>query len=114
KDCSAANVVILKCVQGTVRFRQWKYLDARSNRNLGRHAQKVFAVLPRVVRHAANHSLLIQQVVAERWDRTPMNSAENKRAAFSQRLQCCRNNLPSGGKDNCRVEFLCRFIERSA
>src|SRR5438477_8726559 len=84
---------MLECIAGAVRFVQRKNLDARSNRNFSRHAQEVFAVLPRIVRHAPNLSLFVQQIVAKRWDRAHMNPAKNERAAFLEGLQRSGNYL---------------------
>src|SRR4029077_15134372 len=95
-------------------FRQREYLHPRPNRNLRRDPQKLFTVPPGVVSDAANHALLIQQVVGERWDRTHVDSTENQSTAFAQGFQRCRYNLSRWSKHNRRVELLWRRLQRSA
>src|SRR6516165_1008133 len=108
QNSSPRDGIVLQSVQGYIRFRQRKYLHPRPNRNLRRDPQKLFAVPPGVVSDAANHALLIQQVVGERWDRTHVDPAENQSPALAQSFQCRRYNPSRWGKHNRRVQFLWR------
>src|SRR6266850_1840096 len=57
-----------------------------TNGNLGGNMKKIFPVFARVVGHAANHALLVQQLVLERRNRAHVNSAEHQHAAFLEGL----------------------------
>jgi len=86
----------LKGIEGTVGFRERKDLYVRSNRNFSGNAKEVFAVLPRIVRHAADYALLIQQVVTERGNGAHVDSAENERAAFLEAFRAAGMISPAG------------------
>lgn len=84
----------------------------RSNGNFRGDAKEILAILPRVVRHAADHALLIEQFIRERWDGAHVNAAENKHAALFERLESGGNNLSCWRKHNRSVEFFRWFVKR--
>src|SRR4051794_23569468 len=72
EDGCARNGVVLQRVQGTVSLVEPKHLHMSFDWYLGGNTQKILAVLTRVIRHAANHPLLINQVIVKRRNRTHM------------------------------------------
>src|SRR5580704_10705430 len=83
-----------------------------ANRDLGRYPQKILPIPPCVVRNAANHALLIQQIVAEARNRTHMNPTEHDRSTFPQNLQRRRNDLTRRRKNNRRIKLFRRRVKR--
>src|SRR5215469_4629517 len=80
------NGVVLEVIQRSVRVAQRISLDVRLNRDFRRDAKKIVAILPRIVGDATNHALLIQQIVAERWNRAHVYPAEHQYPALSECL----------------------------
>src|SRR5690349_23758163 len=58
----ARNRIILQRVERAICVAQRKNLHVRLNRNRRRNTQKIFTILPCVVRYASNHPLLIEQI----------------------------------------------------
>src|SRR5882724_11190618 len=67
--------IVLQRVQGSIGFAQWKHLYARADGNLRGNAQKILSVLARVVRHTANDTFLIEQIVVKRRNRAHVDAA---------------------------------------
>src|SRR6516162_8780051 len=82
----AGNGVVLEVIQRAVGVAQRINLDVRLNRDFRCDAKKIVAILPCIVGDATNHSLLIQQVVAERWKRAHVYPAEHQYPALSECL----------------------------
>src|SRR5258708_39041769 len=74
--CRASNGVVLQGIDRTVRIFQTKNLRGDANRNLGRHAQEVMSILTRVIGHAPDHTLLVEQIVVQRRNCAHMNAAQ--------------------------------------
>ena len=72
--------------------------------DLGRDTQKILAILPRIVGHAANHPLPVQQVVIHRRDSAHVDSGEHQRAALLEHLQRRRHQLTCGREDDGAVQ----------
>src|SRR5579885_391734 len=114
EDGGAFDRIIFQGIQRAVRFAQRKNFGVRLYRNLGCNPQKIPPVFARVVGHAADHPLVVEQVVAKGRDRTHVDAAEDEHSAFAQRLQRRRHNLSRGSEHDRRIQRLRRRIERAA
>src|SRR5215472_6229554 len=82
----ARNRVVLEVIQRVVGVAQRINLHVGLNRDSRCDAKKIVTILPRIVGDATNHSLLIQQVVAERWNRAHVYPTEHQYPALSECL----------------------------
>jgi len=59
QDCCSGYRIVLQCIQRLVGRFQGEHLRARPYGYLRGQAQKLFAILPRIVCNTANHPLLV-------------------------------------------------------
>ena len=64
-----------------------------------------FSVPSRVIRHATDHSFLVQKIIRESRYITHVDSAKDQPPTFSQRFQCRWHNFARRGEHNRRIEL---------
>lgn len=101
-----AQIGTLEATQDLVSLFEGKDLDIGADRNLRRERKELFGVAPRDIRHAANRSLMIEELVGEFGDRTHVHGVDGERASLAKAAQRVVNDLTGGGEDDARVHRL--------
>src|SRR5256885_6178593 len=82
--------------------------------NFGGNPQKVLTVLPCIVRHAANDTFLINQIVGKGGDGAHMNAAEHQDTSLSQCRERGGNDFSRGSKNDGGIELCGRLGKGSS
>src|SRR4029077_2556884 len=105
EDGGTFDRVVLQLIQGLMGIAQRKPLHLSVDGDLRGDTQEVYSVLARIVSHTANHPLLIEQAVIQRWNRAHVNPAQGQRSALLQRFERCGHDLTRGRENDRRVKL---------
>ena len=114
EDGGARDGVVFKGVEVLVGVVKREELDVSLDGDFHSELQEVFAILAGIVGDAANHSLVVEQVVAEARDGTHVNAAEHKSSALAERLEGRGDDFTGGREDDGGIERNGRLVERVA
>src|SRR4051794_22101627 len=82
--------------------------------NFGGNPQKILTVLPCIVRHAANDTFLINQIVRKGGDGAHMNPAEHEDASLSECRERCGTDFSRGSKNDGGIQLCGRLGKGSS
>lgn len=99
-----ADGIMLQCIEGAISIRQGENLGLGMDRDLCRELQKIVPVLAGIIRNAANHALLIKQIVIKWRDGTHVDAAQHQRSAFPERFESSRHDLAGWGEYDRTVQ----------